>query len=67
MNLERGFGLWAELLQYRGRKGGSGSWEHIKNKSYCNSELGKEKEMEIEAGGDLPRLEAGWALGRGSR
>lgn len=65
MNLERWFGLWVELFQYRGE---GRKWElgAYKNKSYCNSELGKEKGMEIEAGGDLPGLEVRWGLGRDS-
>lgn len=45
------------------RKGGSGSWEHIKIKIIA---LGKEKGMDIGAGGDFPRLEVRWGLGTGS-
>lgn len=49
-------------IQGEGRKWELGAYK----KSYCNSELGKEKGVEIEAGGDLPHLEVRWSLGKGS-
>lgn len=54
------------ITSIQGEEGKKWELGAYKNKSYCNSELGKEKETEMEAGGDLPRLEVGWDLGRGS-
>lgn len=65
---ELGETVWSVggITSIQGEEGRKWELGAYKNKSYCNSELGKVKEMEIEAGGDLPRLEVGWGLGRGS-
>lgn len=62
---ELGERVWSVggITSIQGEEGRKWELGAYKNKSYCNSELGKE----IEAGGDLPRLEVGWDLGRGSR